>query len=157
MANHSELVVLWSASMDVAVTSTHWTLARAEISPRDIQQRFAERGSSSLVANQRRENVAFLQEQSTRCAHRLLALADIDTASDQAASVQTNEFFLQRPRQQHPTKRFQEALMWWRGLFGFRLALRRLKHPPILREIGQRAQKDFAEPTVALRRATSCR
>src|SRR6266516_175171 len=31
--------------------------------------------------------------------------------------------------------------MRWRGLFGFRLALRRLKHPTILREIGQPAQK----------------
>ena len=29
MANHGELVVLWSAPMDVAVASAHWTLARA--------------------------------------------------------------------------------------------------------------------------------
>ncbi|PYK20544.1 MAG: hypothetical protein DME55_01895 [Verrucomicrobia bacterium] len=35
--------------------------------------------------------------------------------------------------------------MWQRclWLFGFRLALRRLKHPAILRKIGQPAQKNF--------------
>src|SRR5881397_3465274 len=37
MANHGKLVVPWSASMDVAVTSAHWTLARPEISSCDIQ------------------------------------------------------------------------------------------------------------------------
>jgi hypothetical protein len=47
--------------------------------------------------------------------------------------------------------------MRWRGLFGFRLALRRLKHPTILREIGQPAQKNFTGSRLALRRATSCR
>src|SRR5205814_5213511 len=133
----------WPAPMDVAVASAHWTLARPKISSCNIQQRFAERGSSCLVANQRGEDVAFLQKQTTRCADRLLAFADIDAAGDQAAPIETNEFFLQRTRQQHPTKRFKEALMRRRGLFGFRLALRRLKHPTILREIGYAAQNFF--------------
>jgi len=139
MANHGELVVLWPAPMDVAVASAHWTLARTEISACNIQQRFAESGSSCLVSNQRREDVAFLQKQTTRYTDCFLAFANIDAASDQAAPIETNEFFLQCTRQQHPTKRFEETLMRWRGLFGFRLALRRLKHPTILREIGHAA------------------
>src|SRR6266480_3966583 len=121
MANHGELVVLWSAPMDVAIASTHWAKARAQISAGDIQQRFTESRSSRLISNQRREDVAFLQEQSTRHADRLLSLADINAAGDQPAPIETNEFFLQRAREQHPTKRFEEAFVRRRGLwlFGF--------------------------------------
>jgi hypothetical protein len=86
-----------------------------------------------------------LQKQTTRYTDRFLAFANIDAASNQAAPIETNEFFLQRSRQEHPAKRFEEALVRQRCLwfFGFRLALRRLKHLAILREIEQPAQKNF--------------
>src|SRR6266566_4448226 len=152
MADHGKLVLLWSPPMDVAVATAHWAKARTQISARDIQQRFAECGSSCLVANQRREDIALFQKQTARHAHRFLAFPNVDAAGDQAAPIETNEFFLQRSRQEHPAKRFEEALVWQRclWLFGFRLALRRLKHPAILRKIGQPAQKNFTAPLFAL-------
>ena len=109
----------------------------------DVQQRFAECGSSRLVANQRREDIVLFQKQTARHAHRFLTFPNIDAAGDQAAPIETNEFFFQRSRQEHPAKRFEEALVRQRRFrfFGFRLALRRLKHLAILREIQQIAQK----------------
>jgi hypothetical protein len=82
--------------MDVAIASAHRAKARAEISSRDIQQRFAECRSSCLVANQRREDIAFFQEQTACDTDRLLAFANVNAASDQTAPIETNEFFLQR-------------------------------------------------------------
>src|SRR2546430_14467730 len=60
VTNHGELIVPWSAAMNVAVASAHWTLSRAQISARDIEKRFAERRSPCLIANQWREDVALL-------------------------------------------------------------------------------------------------
>src|SRR5882724_4978770 len=153
MADHGELVLLWPTSVDVAVATAHWAKARAQIGAGDVQQRFAECGSSCLVANQRCEDIALFQKQAACCAHGFLALADINAASDEAAPIETNEFFLQRARQQHPPKRFEKALVRrrWLCFLGFRLALRRLKHLAILREIKQPAQKNFMASLFALR------
>src|SRR6266705_3112293 len=60
VTNHGELIVPWSAAMNVAVASAHWALSRAQISARDIDKRFAERRSPCLIANQWREDVALL-------------------------------------------------------------------------------------------------
>ena len=62
VTNHGELIVQWSATMNVAVTSAHWPLPRTKISARDIDKRFAERRSPCLVANQRRKDVTLLQK-----------------------------------------------------------------------------------------------
>src|SRR5882724_12669543 len=62
MADHCEFVVARMTSMNVAITATHRTLPRAQICARHINQRFAECRSSCLVANQWREDVAFLQQ-----------------------------------------------------------------------------------------------
>src|SRR5882724_2534840 len=121
MADHGELVLLWPTSVDVAVATAHWAKARAQIGAGDVQQRFAECGSACLVANQRCEDIALFQKHAACHAHCFLALADIDATSDEAAPIETNEFFLQRTCQQHPTKRFEEARVRrrWLWLFGF--------------------------------------
>src|SRR4029453_9775572 len=159
MADHGKLILLWPTPMDVAVATAHGAKPRAQISARDVQQRFAECGSSCLVADQRRKDIALFQKKAARHAHRFLPFPDVDAAGDQAAAIETNEFFLQRSRQEHPAKRFEEALVRRRRLwlFGFRLALRRLKHLAILREIEQPAQKIFIAPRLAPQGATSCR
>src|SRR5260370_15278980 len=97
--------------MNVAVASAHRSLARPEISARNIDNRFTKRGTSGLIANQRRKNVAFLQKHSASDADRFLAFADIDAAGDLAAPIKTDQFLLERARQQHPAKRLQESLM----------------------------------------------
>src|SRR4030095_17104074 len=129
MTNHCELVVLWPAPMDVAIASAHWALPRAQISACDVQQRFAECRSSCLVANQWRKDIALFHKQTARHADRFLTFANVNATGDQAAPIETNEFFLQRACQQHPTERFEEAFVRRRGLrlFGFLLALRRLE------------------------------
>src|SRR5256886_918842 len=144
VTNHGELIVAWSAAMNVAVASAHWPLSRAEISARDIDKRFAERRSSRLIANQRREDVALFQKQSAGHADRFLTPAHVDATRDQTAAIKTYELFFERAREQHPTKCFEEALMWRRlRCYGFLAARRRLKHPTILRKIDKSAQNFF--------------
>src|SRR6266508_6144409 len=111
MADHGKLVLLWSPSMDVAVATAHWAKARTQIRARDVQQRFAECGSSCLVANQRREDITLFQKQAARHAHRFLPFPNVDATGDQAAAIETNEFFLQRSCKDNPAKRFEEALV----------------------------------------------
>src|SRR5437867_8410580 len=60
MADHCEFVVARMTSMNVAITATHRPQARAQVRARHINQRFAECRSPRLVANQWREDVAFL-------------------------------------------------------------------------------------------------
>src|SRR5438477_11794012 len=144
VTNHGELIVPWSAAMNVAVASAHWALSRAQISTRDIDKRFAERRPSRLIANQRREDVALLQEQSAGHANRFLPTADVDATRDQTAAIETYELFFERTREQHPTKRFEKALMR-RGFrcCGFFAARRRFKHSGILPKFDKCAQNFF--------------
>ena len=123
--------------MDVAVAAAHRAKARAKISARNVEQRFAESGSPRLVANQWCEDVAFLQKQAACGADGFLALADIDAACDEAAPIETNEFFLQAcaSAASSETLRGNARAAALALLFGFRFALRRLKHLAILREI----------------------
>ena len=58
MADHGELALLRATAMDIAVAPAHRSLARTEISARDVEQRFAKSGASGLIANERREDVA---------------------------------------------------------------------------------------------------
>src|SRR5206468_9698118 len=145
VADHRKFVVARVTSMNVAVASTHRPEARAQIRARHINERLAERRASRLVANQWREDVAFLQKQTACHAYSFLAFADINSARDEATSIETNELFLERTRQQHPAKCLEEAIVRRRGLFCFCFcaALRRLKHLPNLREIDDRVQKNF--------------
>src|SRR5439155_4604240 len=78
---------------------------------RDVDQRFAKRRAPRLIANQRREDVSFLQKQTAGDTDRFLSPAHIDAASDQAAAVKADELFFEGAGEQHPTKRFEEALM----------------------------------------------
>src|SRR5260370_41106759 len=77
VTNHGELIVHWSATMNVAVTPAHWPLSRTKISARDIDKRFAERRSPRLVANQRRTDVDLLQKYTVRHADRFQTAANI--------------------------------------------------------------------------------
>src|SRR4029453_8888019 len=61
--DHGELVLAWTAPMNIAVPSAHRSQARAKICARYVKQWFAKCGSSCLVADQWREDVAFLQKQ----------------------------------------------------------------------------------------------
>src|SRR5437899_10171850 len=106
VTNHGQLIVARPAPVNIAVSSTHRALSRAEISARDVEQWFAECGSPCLVANQWREDVAFLQKQTASYADCFLAFADVNAARDQAAAVETDELFFERARELHPTKGF---------------------------------------------------
>src|SRR6266404_625168 len=139
--------------MNIPVASAHWALSRAEVGARNIDKRFAKRGTSGLITNQRREKVPLLQKQSARDADRFLTFANVNAAGDMSAAIQANEFFLERPRKQHPAKRFQKSLVHRRFRRGgflrrsflrFFPALRCLKHRAILRKIDNRAQNFFA-------------
>src|SRR6266571_40755 len=145
MTNHGKFVLARMAAVNVAVASAHRAEARAEIRARYVEQRFAKCGSSGLVANQWREDVAFLQKQTASRAHRFLTLANVNATGDQTAAIEADEFFFKRARQQHPAKCLEKAFMWRGGRFCFYscAALRHLKHSPILRKIGDRAQKIF--------------
>src|SRR4029453_7497670 len=119
MTDHSELILLWAAPMNITVTSPHRSQARAKIRARDVDQWFAECGSPCLVANQWREDVAFLQKQTASHTNCFLAFPDVNSTSDQTAAIKTDELFFKRARQQHPTKCLEKALMRRRGLFCF--------------------------------------
>ena len=97
--------------MNIAVTPTHRTEARAEIRARHVDQRFAKSGSSGLIANQWRKDVALFQKQPARDADSFLALTDIDAAGDLTAAVETHQLLLKRAGQQHPAKRLEKPLM----------------------------------------------
>ena len=151
VTNHGQLIVARPAPVNIAVSSTHRALSRAEISARDVEQWFAECGSPCLVANQRREDVAFLQKQTASHADRFLAFADINTTGDQTAAVETDKFFFKRARQQHPAKGLEKALVR-RGLRPCRFfASRRcFKHSGILPKFDNRAQIFFRPANFAL-------
>src|SRR5213082_2928199 len=153
MADHREQTVAWFSAMNIAVTTAHWSLSRAKISARNIDNRLAKRGTPGLIANQRCKDVAFLQKQSASDADRFLAFADVNAAGDLAAAIKADQFLLESAREQHPAKRLEESLMRRRFLSRrFFSALRRLKHRPILRKIDKRAQKKFKADR-ALRRS----
>src|SRR5207248_9757055 len=144
MTNHRQLALGRLSAMNIAVAPAHWSLSRAKISARNIDNRFAKRRAPGLIANQRRKNVAFFQKQSASDADRLLAFADVNPTGNLAAAIKTDELFLECAREQHPAKRLQESLMRCRFLGGrFFPARRRLKHRPILRKIDIRAQHFF--------------
>src|SRR6266516_4253454 len=143
VTDHSELIVARPAPVNIAVSSTHGALPRAEISARDVEQWFAECGSPCLVANQWREDVAFLQKQTASHADRFLALADVNAARDQTAAVETNELFFESAREQHPTKALVRPGLRPCGFFAPR---RCFKHSGILPKFDNRAQIFFRLP-----------
>ena len=69
--------------MNISVASAHRATARTEISSRHIDERFAKRGTSGLIADQRRKNIALLQKKPAGYTDRFLAFAEVNTASDQ--------------------------------------------------------------------------
>ena len=62
VTDHRQLIFAWPATMNVSVPSAHRPESRAEISARNINQRFAERGPPGLIANERREDIVLFQE-----------------------------------------------------------------------------------------------
>src|SRR5260370_12026691 len=111
VANHGELTVAWLSVMNIAVRAAHRPLPGAKISAGNVDNRFAERRTARLIANQWRKDVALLQKHSTSNADRFLAFADVNAAGDLAAAVKTDQFLLERACEQHPAKRLQESLM----------------------------------------------
>src|SRR2546430_17167837 len=102
MADHRQLVLPLSATMNVAVAPAHRAFDRTEIRPHYIEQRFAKCGTPGLIANQRAEHIALLQEHSARRADCFLAAPEIHAANDHAAAIKTREFVFEQTREQHP-------------------------------------------------------
>src|ERR1700675_651405 len=98
MADHSQLVLTRPATMNIAVAAAHRAFDRAEIRPDYIKQRFTERRTPRLIANQRAEHVALLQKHSARRADCFLAFAEIHPANDHTAAVKTSQFVLENAR-----------------------------------------------------------
>src|SRR6476620_10965226 len=101
MTDHGELARTRATAVNVSVPSAHRAFPRAEIGARDIDERFAERGTPGLVANQWREDVAFLQKKSASHADCFLAFAQINAAGDQAAPIETGQFLLENAGLEH--------------------------------------------------------
>src|SRR5262245_21574691 len=117
MADHGQLPGLGAATVDISIATAHRSLARAEIGARHVQEWLAKRRAPLLIADERRKDIALLQKQTARRAHRLLSAPDVNAACDQAAAIETSQLFFENPRLQHPAKRFQVALVW-QGLGG---------------------------------------
>src|SRR6267378_8061715 len=49
MTDHRKLTVAWLSAMNVAVTPAHWSLSRAKVSSRNIDNRFAKCGTAGLI------------------------------------------------------------------------------------------------------------
>src|SRR2546421_12700467 len=105
MADHRELSRFRATAMDVPIASPHRPTSRAEISAGHIDQRFTESGAPGLVANERCENVAFLQEEAAGDAHRFLALSKVNAPGYQTAAIKAREFLLENPRPEHDAER----------------------------------------------------
>src|SRR5437773_9068540 len=84
MTDHCQFVLARMATMNVAITPAHWTLARTKISARYVDKWFAKRGSACLIANQWREDVVFLQKQAARDADRFLTRSEEHTSELQS-------------------------------------------------------------------------
>src|SRR5436305_10507899 len=97
--------------MNIAVTAAHRAFDRAEVRARNIEQRFAERGTSRLIANQRSKHIALFQKHSARGADCFLAAAEIHTADDHAAAIKASQFFLENTREEHPAKRLEVSIV----------------------------------------------
>src|SRR3954447_5090443 len=99
--------------MNISVASTHWSQFRTEIGSSHIDERFPESRTPGLVADQRRENVAFalIQKHSAGRTHRFLPAAKVNTARNHAAAIQAGQFLLKDARQEHPAKPFEITLV----------------------------------------------
>src|SRR5260370_17328229 len=76
MTDHRELTFARLSAMNVAVAPAHGSLSRAKISAGNIDDRLSKRRAPGLIANQRRKDVAFLQNQSASDADPFLAFTD---------------------------------------------------------------------------------
>src|SRR5262249_18069866 len=132
VTDHRQLARCGISAVNVPVATAHRSLTRAQISARHIEQRLAESGAPRLIANERREDIALLQEKSAGHAHCFLSTANINSAGDQSATIEAGQFLLEDSGLQHPAKGFEVARRWC-GLFGSDVALGadRLKHQPI--------------------------
>src|SRR6266850_2975064 len=111
MTDHRQLPGLGATTVDVPIAAAHRALARAEISARHVKERFAKGRAARLVADERRKDIALLQKQTARRAHRLLSAPDVNAAGDHAATIKTCQFLLENPRLEHPAKRLEIAFV----------------------------------------------
>src|SRR6476646_2012272 len=144
MADHRQLAVAWFATVNVAIASSHRSRARTKIGACDIDQRFAKGRAAGLVTNERREDVAFLQEDPASDADCFLAFADVDAPCNPTAAIHAGQFFFECSRQQHPAKGLEILLVDRRLRLGFLLWARGLQHRTIVANIRAAAQKIFA-------------
>jgi hypothetical protein len=75
--------------MNIAVASAHRAFSRSEIGARYVDERFAERRSSRLVANERREDVSLLQKQAARYTDGLLSFTKVNAPGNETTAIQT--------------------------------------------------------------------
>ena len=81
--------------MDVSVAAAHGAQLRSEVSAERIKNRVPKGEASTLVANQRSEDVAAAELDAHRDAERFLATAEEYAALDHASTIKASEFFLQ--------------------------------------------------------------
>src|SRR5437773_2203284 len=98
MADHRELSRLRATAMNIPIASPHWSTSRAEISARHIDQRFTKSGAPGLVANERCENIAFLQEKAAGDAHCFLTFSKVNAPGNQTAAIKAGELLLEHSR-----------------------------------------------------------
>ena len=95
---------LRAAAVDVAVAGAHGPERRAEVGARAVEERFAEGEAAGHVADERAEDIALAQSNAERGAEGFLAGAEEHAAVDLSGAVEAGDFFLERPRQEHPAE-----------------------------------------------------
>src|SRR3954470_3182365 len=97
--------------MNIAVPAAHRALDRAKVSAKDVDHRLAKSGAAGLVANQWRENVAFVQKHPASGANCFLAAAHINPAANATSAIEAGQFVFENARLQHPSKCFDVSRM----------------------------------------------
>src|SRR5205807_9076844 len=95
-----------AAAMSVAIASAHRAQRRAKVGANRVEDRLPKGEPAGLIANERSEHVSFPQRQSDRHAQCLLPAPKKNATVKFSRAVKAGKLVVQRPRQQHPAKRF---------------------------------------------------
>jgi hypothetical protein len=82
--------------------------------PKNIYDWFAKRQAPCLVTNQGAKQVSRSEHGSNRGTNGFLPFSQVDTPGDFSCAPQAPQFFLDRPREQHPFKRPYVKIWKWR-------------------------------------------
>ena len=98
MTDHGQLAIARAAAVNIAVASSHRPCPGSKVRPCDVDERLAKGRAARLIANEGREDIAFLQKHAAGDADCFLAFADVDATGDPTTAIHASEFFFERSR-----------------------------------------------------------